>query len=376
MKRLIYIFAAIAFVACKKDREIPQASEDPVFYMTAHLEGAHEQIVAGAGNYFMYTDYKRYDSILHLKGILKQFDCQPCVRSFELSWAEHDPAAGFDPQGHFGDHQPVFLQPKDLLINESVEVSFYSEPDPSIGSLEYVSWEFGNGDWSTDLDPTRNFFIEDGLTTIEVFHNMTYITPDGSCTHRQRNFIELNSECQANFTFKELGNKRYQLIPTSSGIEPAIYEWRLDDTVITETSPTYEFDRDGAYDIELTVRDESNDCYSTLQKRLLVGIESCEANWHYRTKRIFSEPDDSLRYGKIALSWTDASGIRYQSDLSEQDSSAYLIIDEVIPFATNEKGEQVMQIKGRFQCTMRAVSSGKKIYFSDGRFSLGVAYPY
>jgi hypothetical protein len=375
VRRTIYIFVAFLFVACQKDPEIPQASEDPVFYMTANVDEYDEQVVAGAGDYFMFTDYKRYDSILHLQGILKQYDCQPCVRSFEMSWAEHDPNAGFDPVYHFNHIHPTLLQPEHLLVNEMVEVNFFSEPKSDLGVLEYVSWDFGNGDWSTELHPTRSFLIRDGLATVEVFHNMTYITDDGQCTYRQSNTIDLDSECQSNFTFKDLGNGRYQFVPLSSGIEPASYEWRVLDTVLTETSPIFSFKDDGAYNIELKVSDENNNCSSSMTKRLLVGVEDCEANWHYTTKRIFTEPSDSLRFGKISLSWTDAMGIRYQSDLIDQDSSAYVIVDRVIPFRTNDEGEQVMQIKGRFQCKMRATNSGKKINFTNGSFSIGLAYP-
>jgi len=364
----------VVIAACKKDPELPIESQDPVFYLQAVVEGFNERIEAGSGTYFMYTDYHHHDGILHLEGNIRQFECNPCVRSFGISWAEHGQKASFDFQSHFSNRAQQYLQPQDLLVNEMVQVSFFEEPNPDLGPIEYSSWDFGDGQWSTENNPVVNYSLSNG-SEVNVLHVMTYSTPNGICTHRQYNTLNLNTECIADFEVKNLGNNQVQLVARSTGVEPTEYEWHLEDTVYKETSPTVSFSTDGAHDVKMVIINPLTVCYSEITKRVLINAQDCEANWHYKMERIFVEPSDSLRLGKLDLNWTDASGVRYESKLTQQDSSAYFVITDVIPFGKNDEGEEVMCIKGDFQCEMRAVNSGKKIRFEQGKFSLGIAYP-
>mgnify|MGYP000889111751 FL=1 len=158
--------------------------------------------------------------------------------------------------------------------------TFYFK-ETSLGDIESWLWDFGDGNFSNEQNPTHTFTVE-GIYEV----CLTVADSEGECLDEYCETLSIYEDdmCEALFTsfpFSGIDNT-VQFWDLSSG-EIALWNWDFGDgTTSNEQNVVHTYQASGFYEICLTVADQTGNCTSTWCSEVQVSpIADCNAGYTY-----------------------------------------------------------------------------------------------
>lgn len=145
--------------------------------------------------------------------------------------------------------------------------------DPSQTDVDYA-WDFGDGNTGNGQYVIYTYApLPPTYYTVCLTTTLSYPTGD-SCVFESCSevFAGSTTNCQAMFNWS-FGSQPLSInfIDISTG-QPSLWEWDFgDSTYSTEQNPTHIYNREGLYDVCLTITNETNGCTSTLCSEINVS---------------------------------------------------------------------------------------------------------
>jgi len=187
--------------------------------------------------------------------------------------------------------------------NNPLEIRF---EDQSFGNPTSWSWDFGDGEASTEQNPVH-LYAQEGE------YEVTLTISGDDCSSSITDFVWVKSdstgfeECQAMYWAcpDENDFMTYNFEDaswTASGNTPDSWAWDFGDGATSvEQNPTHTYAQEGQYEVCLTITDTASDCESTYC--MFISVEDCggcQAFYYYM-------PEDSLGYDMTTLHFFDYS---------------------------------------------------------------------
>ncbi|MCX7986278.1 MAG: PKD domain-containing protein, partial [Bacteroidales bacterium] len=191
------------------------------------------------------------------------------------------------------------------------EVSFYNQSSGS--SLSYF-WNFGDGNYSFDANPTHQY-AQQGTYRV----SLTVTNTTNGCQDIQTQQVQVgNANCQALFSFFVDSIKRTVRLNNLSRGEYNNLLWSFGDgSFSTQSSPSHRYKAAGYFRIGLTIINTANGCSDYHEETILVGnsLNDCMVDFSYvpqsgtRTIKFFDQSQGNL----IGYLWNFGDGT-YESD--------------------------------------------------------------
>lgn len=163
------------------------------------------------------------------------------------------------------------------ISNENpLQVSFI---DQSLGDIYFWAWDFGDGEISTEQNPTYEYAQEGIYNVCLVVANI-----QGSCVSVFCDSVTVQNPdtCVANFNYQLLGNEflTIQFTDLSQG-DISQWFWNFGDGTTSDIqNPVHEYNQEGTYDVCLEVYNENGSCTSFYCDQLTLEIpDYCDADF-------------------------------------------------------------------------------------------------
>ncbi len=88
----------------------------------------------------------------------------------------------------------------------------------------------------------------------------------------------------------------------------------------------------------------------------------------------FSDSQDFLA-GNVTVEYTSVDGITYRSDLAEQTSESYFIVNTVSDYLKNENNDPTKLVELELTCVLKAVDGEQLIEFVNATGTIAIAFP-
>ncbi len=153
-------------------------------------------------------------------------------------------------------------------------VSFTNLSNPLNGAFIYMSWNFGDGNFSNAISPTHTYAAAGSYTvTLNYFDSLT----NCSATYSDSVFVQIGnpSSCNASFTKAKDSSVAYGVVlyNTSSNFGSHFYSWDFGDGITgSGRTPIHQYQNFGSYVVCLTITDSILNCTSTFCDT--VGMDS------------------------------------------------------------------------------------------------------
>lgn len=353
---------------CKPPDEPFDVTDTPVFALKGSIDGKPLQIVAGADDYYMYTDYKldTADTVYTFSGRFAKANCTNCGDIVEILISDADLYSG-SPTVNMATalRNPIALSDPTVLLSKKYAVQLIAE-DSGYISPQY-HWDFGNGDTSVLKSPTPVF--NDTLKK-----NICLTITDGTCTKVTCNELvpfEVDKGDSVVPSFDYIVNKTVVFKNVSRGLS---YLWDFGDG---NTSVAYEpehlYDNNGTYRVCVTVQTEvatHKYCRNVVVKD---PSFSCVANFAYSQPSVSGVPQTST--SKAVIRYTTSNGQVYESDLKGQPAGAFFNLLSHKNYKRNELGEKTESLNITFKCRVFNTNGSdfKDIEITNG--VIAVAHP-
>lgn len=162
---------------------------------------------------------------------------------------------------------------------DSLGGSIVSFRDMSVGSMDTWFWDFGDGTYSYEQNPIHDFG-KPGAYNVCLTVSMGDQCSDTYC---EIVYLDINTQCQAWFSWYPSDQLTYQFINSSIG-NSLTYNWNFGDgTFSTEENPLKTYTVTGTYEVTLSIQSNNSDsCYSTMTNWVWVGdtISYCQAYYY------------------------------------------------------------------------------------------------
>ncbi len=159
------------------------------------------------------------------------------------------------------------------MITSETEIVFVDESYDIDGFILSYQWDFGDGNSSTDINPTHQFMKAGTyLVSLQVTDNI------GSTNVTRKNVTVLNVPPVAGFSFtpkKPTDVEQVLFKDTSSDIDGSIVNWTWDfgdNATSFEQNPVHQFSDDDIYLVRLTVEDDKDDTDSYAQSITVTNV--------------------------------------------------------------------------------------------------------
>lgn len=360
---VLLVSASMVLSNCKPKEEPKDEIGNPVFRVEGSIDGAPLNVAAGFDNYFMFTSFSQDQfGVYQFVGNLSKQNCQQCAGSFKITirnYMKQQPgdADSIDLPGEY----PYFNNQQ--LIEQYYELACRANPYGD--GVASVSWDFGNGKFSTAYNPTARFYKE-GIYPIfcsSVFPNgcfsvlsqPIYLTPtrvgktiDFNLNHIDSqtvllNSIPVNRQAQVKWDFGD-GNTANGSIVNHAYANKGLYKVCME--YITGTD-TVQF------------------CKNVNTR----NFTDCKSNFYFDSKFV----SDSLQYSKVTVEWTGGDGTVYSSANTEQPSSSVFTIFEATDYTPNNAGNKTRKYRFNLNCKASNGISTLDLKNINGWF--GYAYP-
>ncbi len=185
----------------------------------------------------------------------------------------------FYPLGYFHPIANFTFSPEEPTHFDIIQFTDGSyDPD---GAIVSWFWEFGDGNISTDQSPTHQYADD------QIYHVNLTVTDDRSMTNKTSKIIIVgNVPPVANFTYEPLiptDLDSIEFIDLSYDIDDIIMNWTWnfgDGTFSYLQNPVHQYDDDGVYIVNLTVRDDDN-VNDSIEKSILISNVPPVSNFEY-----------------------------------------------------------------------------------------------
>ena len=178
--------------------------------------------------------------------------------------------------------------------------------DMSFGNPDSWSWEFGDGDTSSEQNPVH-LYAQAGE------YEVTLTISGDSCSSSFTDWVWVSDDstgfeqCQAMYWAFPSENDFMTYVFedqswTSSGYIPDSWAWDFGDGATSnEQNPTHTYTEAGEYEVCLTITDTASDCESTYCGYIFVeDMNGCQAYYYYM-------PEDSMGFDMTTLHFFDYS---------------------------------------------------------------------
>lgn len=372
-RSLLYFFIIVLFAYCKK-KEFPQnVTEDPVFEISAKIDGAPINIKAGTLGYYMYSNYVQDTSNMYtFIAEVKPNGCNnACANSLKIEINDNQFSAlggtsNIANSVKSGTYQFVNSAPvTPSLVGYSVQYkSWYNK------SAIFHNWSFGDGGTSTEANPTHTF-------TSAGIYNTCLEVGDGTIPVSICNPIKVTVSpvaCQTKITSTTSFSGAISFTHHTIGTSPFTYLWNFGDTTYSTTAnPTHYYSVPNRYLVSLKVKDAAGD--STQYNYYVNTDQSTKAAPNFSVSAINAIYLNNVtnQLSKVKITYTDQNGVSYSSSLQNQTAtgSSFQILS-VEEYKRNERDQATKKIKIAFNCKL--YNGSKVVELKDGSATLAVSY--
>lgn len=351
MLRIIRLFIPLLLLAaCRSEVLPPDLEGDPVFSVSARLDGQNLQIAAGKAAYFLQPAYQQDEwGVYECSGAFQQQGCEGCPGTLRIVLRGHRvsaPGESLHADSAFRtgiwrymgqDYRP---DPYAFKFNASSDA-----PGPYV-----YEWDFGDGDGANVAAPSHRFSgAKEHTVTLR-------LRSANGCNDRVRNQLSTGTafqHCPVNIRYLPTGNNRVvlsaELLHAPSN--RSLMMWSLGDhqlrSGVVELEHTYT--QPGLYEVKFAYTDP-NGCTGSGMRNVFTGPgTSCASAIHY-------EALDLKRFaGQAYIEWIAADGRRYSSRSERpQPAGSFFEVLESSPYETSPNGTATRKLRARFACTLFA----------------------
>jgi PKD repeat protein len=149
--------------------------------------------------------------------------------------------------------------------------------DLSKGAVSNRYWNFGDGITSSEANPSH-VYKESGFYLVSISASDS----GNKCTDYFAQLLQIgNVECHANFNYTAVTSTKTATF-TNQSDGATFYYWDFDDgTYSVEASPSKVFDKEGLYNVSLTISNKTLTCMDNIVLPVQVGSVSCSAEFTY-----------------------------------------------------------------------------------------------
>ncbi|MGX5820413.1 PKD domain-containing protein [Chitinophaga lutea] len=158
-------------------------------------------------------------------------------------------------------------------------VQFASQSTAGSGTIKSMSWDFGDGNTSTDASPSHTYNISG------IFSASLIIVNSFNCTNvaTQNDAIRIEETPKADFAADRTGScttplpvQFYAFVPGATNLT---FQWDFGDgATSTEGDPAHTYQQEGRYTVTLTARSQAG-CETVVTKRDYIIIEKTRADF-------------------------------------------------------------------------------------------------
>ncbi|MDY0083843.1 MAG: PKD domain-containing protein, partial [Ignavibacteriaceae bacterium] len=145
-----------------------------------------------------------------------------------------------------------------------------------------ILWDFGDGNYSTEKNPTH-FYNAEGDYTI------TLRIENGCGFDVQQKYIWIQKEttvCEAKFIYTSVSGTTVNFEDKSLGSITS-YFWEFGDGKVSTTkNPVNTYPTEGVYLVTLTVYDSLSNCSNQIKKQIIIGEFTCMANFDFTVNNV------------------------------------------------------------------------------------------
>jgi hypothetical protein len=378
MKRSVLIACAFILVlaSCKK-KEYPEqpVTGSPEFYVKANVDGQPIAFQAGTSDYYMYSSYEQnMDGVYSFVANLKQKNCSSvnCPNSIKIEMFDDQSSTQNGSSNISASIKPGAYQFVNSNTVAPTVIGYAVLYQGSFNlSANTYSWNFGYGAALTSTNAAPNHTY----ATAGVY-NVRFAALSGTTWSVIENPIKVTTNpnaCKAKISVaSRLGNAVTFKAQAFGGT--GTYTQQLDFGDGTQPSPDpiayHMYSAPGIYSLSLRVVDSANDtAYHNYWYNTELSNEPAPNFYAVKVTEILSNSPVS----KIKITYTDASGTIYYSDVDPQNSSSNFQITSVEDYKTNENNLATKKIKITFNCKL---SNGvnQPITITGGEAVIAVAY--
>ena len=357
----LFISAFFFISSCKKDNPASSAG-NPVFYFRGTINGSSVNLQAGVNDYYMYSSYLQdANNVYNFYGDLRQTNCTTCNTNIQFKINDYKVSALNAP----------------TLIDSSLHEGYYpfqvsnSAPTtypviftsiPSDIPMSYL-WDFGDGSTDNGANPAH---VYSGSGSYTVCLKITYAN---SCQSSICNVVQVGVGNECNLLVDLSGinagstcDGTITSLVKSGGTPPYSYSWNNGQTTSTATGLCA-----GCYSLKVT---DANGC-STLTNWCIgdaVTVANCFTNFSYTLVN-----QNSFSLSKIAIRWTDNSGVVYTSTNASQPNDSYFQIISVENYSNNQNNQPTKKLHVKFKCRVYD-NSGNYYPVENGDAVIAVSY--
>jgi hypothetical protein len=387
MKRLFFhklLIASLLFWGCNKLDIGEPTDGTPIFSATFNINNADRTWEAGVDSYYMYASFQKdSNDVFVFSGRLAKEGCSVnCgeeliihIRDFQQISGSGSPQIELSLKpGNYGFFAPLTLDTAIIITYDTTRI-LHLDASASVVPNTAVSYLWSIG--VTDQLAGQIVDYQLNPATPSAFPVTLNLTSAGGCTSSQQQTVRQDSSqfCSVHMAYDSL-NSTLTAIP--GGFPPFQFNWSTGDSldfigVNTLAGATY----------SVTITD-ANGCTSSasIGGDPAGGNDLCVAAFDYffsneigaDTTLIFN--GDSLQFATVIIEYVNADGIRFRSDLADQDpaSDAYFTIVAVEDFDDNEAGQKTKKLTIRFSCRLLG-SNGSTLEIKEGKAVFAVAHP-
>ncbi len=373
MIRILSLLLIVLIISCVKDpQDIPPGfTGDPVFGLTADLEGTPLKIEAGKENWtslplaVLKDSLQVYTAVFSLDGCLDQ-----CTPSWTFSFYQdvpivNDPAVAFSNTIQTGSKEFVLS----ALEVDSFDISLTTHPGLFMSGYSY--WEDLNG-------PTTTFLHEFGSVigyqeNIDVcFQSLAYT----GCQYTQCIHFDPTT-----------------LVPCLIAIEPRLETPNyVSLSVRPEGTPPFQiewFNEDTSFSIVIPVQDSVVEIYAGVtvtdalgnrsQLSQTIRVQDSAVDACYFPITLLSSPiennSSSIVANRAEISYRDQDGVLWSSSLGVQPGNSKIFIDQVSTYGLSPDNQQTFLVDLSITAQLFNEITGKSRLFQTQRLSIPLSHP-
>ena len=362
----------LAFVfSCKKEHApVDTISGSPVFYFNGTIGGTPTSFSAGIGGYYMFTSYVQDSSLVYqFTGNLQPVNQANSSISITLNdqrVSAPNAAVNIDSALFPGN----YLYDIPGITNYTV-YNVYFSASTSNGSPQNYQWNFGDGQTlTTSSGQTMHTYQNPGIYPASL--NVNYA---GACSSTANQAVNTNpGQISARIAYTVDTSNVFHF-SSSSNILHSLYSWNFGDgsSSLSGSLVSHYYTTAGAYQVSLHAKDSTNQADSSVTSLnvLALGYSHCVTNF---TDSVKSQlVNASLHLSNVIVRYTDASGVLYRSDNSNQPSgSSFQIVSEE-PYQLNAQGQKTRKLHVKFSCWVYSLS-GSSLQINNADAVIAVAY--
>ncbi len=346
----ILLLSSMLFLglSCKK-KQYSDTSPAPTytFNFNGNINNAPINILAGAGNYYLFTDYVLDgNGVYDFTGEFRDKDCNSnCPNSLKIS---------------IKDYRINSVMP--TTIDSSLITGYYAFASPAGTASKYAvqffdslyngiaqsyMWDFGDGSTSTQHKPLH-VYSHPGAYNV-----MFNCQSTASCSSSLNNSLLLGQVGNAfanTFSVSFSAGNVVHYVGSPGGVPISTFTLDFGDGAYSyNTAWTHTYSAPGVYNAKLTVIDATG--YTAISN-LNGATQNPGACNTYFYPKITTPIINAQNLGNVTVEWHDGNGNLFTSNNNAQPQKSFFKIISVEPYQNNINGQPTKKIHATVTCTL------------------------